>query len=118
MGTIRHQTISHAVKVLDLVLMTLSLAAGNLPVLVAAGPLSFEQFLSVRIKLENLLVFMVFLWVWHSVFSIFHLYESRRLSRRLAELCDVIKATSVATLIIATTGFLLKLSMINLTFVV
>ena len=109
MRTTRRQLMTNALKFFDLLLMIFSFGVATLPVLVRVGPMNFAQFLSIRIKLQNLLVFLVFLWVWNSVFTMLGLYESKRLSSRLAELTDVVKATSLGTLIISATGFLLKL---------
>ena len=46
---------------------------------------SLSEFLSMRIKVENFVLFGGFLLVWHIVFSSFGVYSSKRLSARWAE---------------------------------
>jgi exopolysaccharide biosynthesis polyprenyl glycosylphosphotransferase len=112
-GRFRRHIIAPAVKFFDWLLMSLSFGVANLPVLVKVGPVSFAQFLSMRIKLQNLIVFLVLLWVWNTVFTALGLYDSKRLSSRLAEVTDVIRATSLGTLVVAVVAFVLKLRMIT-----
>jgi exopolysaccharide biosynthesis polyprenyl glycosylphosphotransferase len=109
---------SDALKFFDLLLMIICFPVAVLPEMVKVTPASLTQFLSMRIKLQNLLIFLALLWAWNIIFSRLGLYDSKRLSSRLAELTDVIKATSLGTLFIATTGFLLKFSMISPGFIV
>jgi exopolysaccharide biosynthesis polyprenyl glycosylphosphotransferase len=109
---------SDALKVFDLLVMIICFPAAILPEMVKVTPAGITQFLSMRVKLQNLLIFLALLWAWNIIFTRLGLYDSKRLSTRLAELTDVIKATSLGTLFIATTGFLLKFSMISPSFIV
>jgi exopolysaccharide biosynthesis polyprenyl glycosylphosphotransferase len=117
MGTEIRQAMSNALKVFDLLLMVLSLGAANLPVLIRSGPINFTHFLSLRIKLENILVLLALLWVWNFVFTLFGLYGSKRMSSRIGELADVIKATAVGSLVMVAAGSVLKLNMLTPSFV-
>ncbi len=117
MGPALRQMISNALKVIDLLLMVLSLGVAKLPVLIQVGSMNLAHFLSLRIKLQNLLVLLVFLWVWNFVFTMLGLYDSKRMSSRLGELSDVAKATSLGTLVLVTAGWLLKLGMVTPSFV-
>jgi exopolysaccharide biosynthesis polyprenyl glycosylphosphotransferase len=118
MSTIRRQITSDALKIFDLLLLIVSFGVATLPVRANIAPISFVQFLSIRVKLQNLVIFFAFLWAWNLVFTMLGLYHSKRLSSRLAELTDVIKATSLGTLLIAITASLLKLRMITPGFIV
>ena len=117
MGTIRRKITSDALILFDLLLMILAFGVATVPLLVTVGRVSFAQLLSIRIRLQNLLVFFALLWAWNVVFTMLGLYDSKRLSSRLAELTDVIKATSLGTLVIAITAFLLQLRMITAGFI-
>ena len=117
MGTIRRRILATAIKFFDLILVCLSFGMANFPVLLRVGPVSFARFLSMRIKLQNLIVFLVLLWVWNGIYTMFGLYDSKRLSGRLAEAGDVIRATSLGTLVVAAVGFVLKLRMITPSFI-
>jgi len=114
--TLRQMT-SNALKVFDLVLMVLGLGVANLPVLIRVGPINFTTFLSLRIKLQNILALLVFLWVWNFIFHMLGLYDSKRLASRLSELTDVVKATSLGTVVIAVAAYLLRLHMFGPVFV-
>jgi exopolysaccharide biosynthesis polyprenyl glycosylphosphotransferase len=116
-GTIGRKTMTNAVKLFDLLLMVLSFGMASLPVLIKLGAVSFAQFLSIRVKLQHLIVFLVFLWVWNSLFTTLGLYDSKRLSSHQAELIDISKATSLGTLFIAIVGLLIKIDMISPSFI-
>lgn len=104
---------SDALKFFDMLLMVICFPVAVVPEMVTITPARFTQFLSMRVKLQNLLIFFALLWAWNIIFSKLGLYDSKRLSSRLAELTDVVKATTLGTLFIATTGLLLKFSMIS-----
>ena len=61
---------------------------------------SLSEFLSMRIKVENFVLFGGFLLVWHIVFSSFGVYSSKRLSARWAEVLDIAKAATLGSGII------------------
>jgi exopolysaccharide biosynthesis polyprenyl glycosylphosphotransferase len=54
-----------------------------------------------RIKVTSVVLFFGFLLIWHLIFSGFGLYSSRRLSTRYDDVVDVLKATSLGTLIVS-----------------
>ncbi len=73
----------------------------------------FEDFLGMRVKLQNLVFFLGFLLVWRLIFSGFGIYRSRRLSGRVKESVDLLKATSLGTLVLLSAAHLFHLSMIT-----
>ncbi len=113
MGSLRRKILLNAFKVFDLVLMAFSFALATAPVLYESGPVSFAQFLSMRVKVQNFVLFSGFLIAWHIIFSLFGLYHSRRLSARRTEVIDVIKATSLGTLVIFMAAILFRISMVT-----
>ena len=98
---------------LDLLMM----AAGFLPVayLVSrkAGSVSLGDFLSMRFGVMDLIIFAIFLFVWHSVFVLFGLYWSKRLtsSRRLVE--DVLTASLLGSLAFLVMGRMFRVSFLT-----
>ena len=58
-----------------------------------------------RVKVRNFALFAGFLLAWHTIFCMFGLYESKRLSVRKAEVLDVVKATSLAVVIVCVAKF-------------
>ena len=57
---------------------------------------SVASFISMRVKVLNILLFLGLFYFWHVIFSAFGLYESRRLGNRKQEVVDVLKASSIA----------------------
>ncbi|MCA9421325.1 MAG: sugar transferase [Nitrospira sp.] len=67
--------------------------------------LAIEEFLELRIKLENLLVGIFMVGIWHVGCASLSLYESKRLSTIAQEIPDILKATTFVTF--ATAGIAL-----------
>ena len=59
----------------------------------AASNISFDSFLSIRIKVSNVLLIAVALLSWHVIFDALRLYQSRRLSTNLVIARDIAIAT-------------------------
>jgi exopolysaccharide biosynthesis polyprenyl glycosylphosphotransferase len=117
MHAVRRQMMIGAMKLFDMALMVVSFGIATSPVLAKVGPVSFAQFLSLRIKLENLLVFLVLLGMWHFSFSLLGLYGSMRLAARMKEAMDVIKATTLCALVLLFASFVLRFQMVTPSFV-
>ncbi len=79
---------------------------------------SFAAFISMRIKVLNILLFLGLFFSWHVIFSAFGLYESRRLGDRKKEEVDVLKATSVGALVLGLIAVVFRVQMITPGFVV
>jgi exopolysaccharide biosynthesis polyprenyl glycosylphosphotransferase len=75
--------------------------------------LDFDTFFSMRIKVQNFLLFMGILFAWHMIFASFGLYNSKRLSKKWNEILDIIKTTLLGTLMISITGALFHISIIT-----
>jgi len=106
-----------AMKVFDMALMVVSFGAATLPVLAKVGPVSFAQFLQMRVKLENFIVFFLLLGLWYFIFSMLGLYGSKRLTSRRAEAVDVVKATSLGAVFLLVCSFMLHFQMVTPRFV-
>jgi exopolysaccharide biosynthesis polyprenyl glycosylphosphotransferase len=115
-GTIRRRILLNLFKLFDLALMVCSFALATLPVLKQHGGRSFAEFLSMRVKIGNIGLFLSFLVIWHIIFSAFGLYHSKRLASRRSELFDLVKATSVGTIFLGTMAILFHIQMVNSTF--
>ncbi len=76
--------------------MTLAFALATVPVLGESHAVSVAQFLTMRVKIGNFFIFLGLLILWHTLFSIFGLYKSRRLSTLAADSRDILVATSLA----------------------
>src|SRR5580693_4266924 len=117
MRIVRRQVLTGALKLVELVLMVGSFGVATFSVLGKVGPVSLTQFLEMRIKLQNFLVFFLLLCLWHFIFRMLGLYDSKRLTGRRAETFDVIKATSLGSLVLLLSSFLIGFHMVTPSFV-
>ena len=74
---------------------------------------SFEQVLAMRIKVSNMLIFPVFLLVWHSLFSFLKLYQSRRLTTRQEDMVQIFKAVTCGTFVLFLFSVLFNIRLVN-----
>jgi exopolysaccharide biosynthesis polyprenyl glycosylphosphotransferase len=109
----RRQILLEALKVLDLLGMVFWFCVATSAVSYRTDTLSLIEFLSMRIKVQNFLVFLGFLLVWYLVFSLFDLYHARRLSTAWYEFIDALKATSLGTLAIAIAAIVFSIEMVT-----
>ncbi len=116
MGTVRRRILLNLFKLFDLALMVCAFTLSTLPVLREHGGLSFTQFLSMRVKIANIVLFLSLLVTWHVIFSVFGLYRSKRLSTRTSELLDTLKATSAGTITLGTMALLFHIQVVTSTF--
>jgi exopolysaccharide biosynthesis polyprenyl glycosylphosphotransferase len=103
----------NALKLYDLFLIVVSFYLATYLLVRAAHDVSLHDFLAMRVKLSNFFIFAIALFLCHSVFSFCGLYESRRLSTRLAESLDALKATAVSTACLALVSTLFSVRMIT-----
>lgn len=76
-----------------------------------------SDILSIQITLGNLVLFFSLLPVWHIIFNSFGLYRSMRFSATWVEIRNVVKATSLGTLLMIGGAFLLEVEIVTQTFV-
>ncbi len=117
MDNVGRRTLMNAIRVFDLLLLTASFGVAALPMARAQGLVSFSQFLSLRIKLQNFVVFFILLWIWNSVFLMLGLYNSKRMHARRTEAIDITKATTLSAIILGLASVLLGFRMVTPTFV-
>jgi exopolysaccharide biosynthesis polyprenyl glycosylphosphotransferase len=100
MTEVRRRLLLNALKVLDLALVTASFGFAVLVLYAGRGP-SLEYFLSIRVKLWNVLIFSALIFVWHIVFSLCGMYKSKRLSTRRREVFDILISTTLCSFCVA-----------------
>ncbi len=117
MSSTRRQMLLSALKVFDPMILAGSFWLASLPSMYVSG-VSFSEFFSMRIKIQNFVIFLGLMIVWHIIFSSFGLYESRRLLPRQADVLDTLKATSLCTLSVAGAAMLFHITMVDPAFLV
>jgi exopolysaccharide biosynthesis polyprenyl glycosylphosphotransferase len=113
MVTMKRRILTSASKVFDLLILVLSFGVATLPHLAMGASVFFTQFLEMRIKLQNFVMFSALLWIWHLIFMTLGLYGSKRLSSRRSEALDAIKATSLSALVLGAFSFILHFRMVT-----
>lgn len=107
----------NAFKVFDLALLIVAFALASLLSDGSRGTLSFVEFFSMKVTLGNVLTFVVLLPIWHLVFVLFRLYESKRLASRSSEMIDTAKATTLVSILLPLASSLFHIRMVTLSFV-
>jgi exopolysaccharide biosynthesis polyprenyl glycosylphosphotransferase len=110
--------LQQAFKLIDILIMCLSFLLAAIVAFYETGDLSFSNFLSLRIKLQNFIGFAGFLYAWSLLFHVFLLYHSRRFLGIRNELADIVKATTCGTLILAIATALFRIALITPIFLV
>ena len=116
MGVNSRKILKNLVRLSDLLLMLACFGLATVTVSHMYSKLSLSEFLAMRVRIQNVLIFFGFLYLWNQVFSSFEMYESRRLSRRGSEVGDLIKATLLGTAIIYGAGIAFHVIMVNYVF--
>jgi exopolysaccharide biosynthesis polyprenyl glycosylphosphotransferase len=97
MSQYRRQVLVSLLKLSDVVILLTALFLSSWYTTSQATYMHLGGFLSVRIKLVNLIGLLVMLFVWHMICLNVGLYNSRRLQRVGQEWKDIIKATTLGT---------------------
>jgi exopolysaccharide biosynthesis polyprenyl glycosylphosphotransferase len=113
----RRRILLKALMLFDLFVLGLSFALAAIPVSRLTGQMSFLDFLSMRIKVQNMLVVLTLMLGWHFILSMFGLYESKRLADKWSEARDVLKAISLGTLVVIAAALLFRIRMVTPIFV-
>ena len=117
MNSMGRRTLTKFTRFLDLLLLVASFGVAALPMARAQGLMSFSEFLSLKIKVQNFVVFFVLLWIWNSIFSMLGLYNSKRMAGRKAEAIDLAKATTLSALVLGLASAVLGFNMVTPAFV-
>jgi exopolysaccharide biosynthesis polyprenyl glycosylphosphotransferase len=79
---------------------------------------SFASFISMRVKILNVLLFFGLFYSWHVIFSAFGLYQSKRLGNRKQEVVDILKAILAGALVLSVVAAIFRLQMVTPAFIV
>jgi exopolysaccharide biosynthesis polyprenyl glycosylphosphotransferase len=117
MTPLRRRLLLNAAKLFDLEVMVSAFGLATVLVAYETPATSLAQFFALRIKVQNFAQFACLLLAWHTIFIAFGLYGSQRLSTRLAEVLDPVKATTVASLTLFLAAALLRIRLVSPQFV-
>lgn len=112
-------------QLLDLCFKAVDLSVMVVSFVVAAGTLlpgsdwhSLQRLFEVRLKISNVLLFIVLMAAWYVIFAAFGLYRSRRLSSSRAEILDIVKATSLGSTAVLGVASLISIELVTSRFLV
>ena len=113
MNEVKRRFLLNALKLFDLGLVMVSFGLATFLLVHSDKTASLRDFLAMRVKLSNCVIFAIALLLCHGMFSLCGLYQSRRLSTRRAETKDILKATTLATACMAMIGTIFLIIMIT-----
>ncbi len=117
---LRRQALLFAFKVFDLAGMVFSFSVATIAITpqYTDVTVSFRSIFARWFEAENLLFLLSTALVWHIILNLlFGLYRSKRFSSRWGEFADVIKATSLGTLMMICLAFFLRIEMVTPIFI-
>src|SRR5271167_77577 len=77
------------------------------------GGVPISAFLSVRVKLVNVLTFCLILLAWHFIFSLCGQYQSQRLARWRSVIATAACATTLASFFLGVVAMVFRIEMIT-----
>jgi exopolysaccharide biosynthesis polyprenyl glycosylphosphotransferase len=78
--------------------------------------IDLQEFLSIRVKVINLIYILSMIVLWHTIFDKFNLYRSKRLESKIQEWVDIFKATTLGTGMIYICGRVFNIETLSLNF--
>ncbi len=118
MTTFRREILIKGLKLSDMAIMVLAFAIATTAVFYPFSTTPVEEFLAMRIKVQNFVLFMGLLLVWNIIFTMLGLYNSKRLSPLTGIVIDVMKASSLGTLIVFVTSRIFSVEIVTPLFLV
>jgi exopolysaccharide biosynthesis polyprenyl glycosylphosphotransferase len=100
MHNTRRKLLMNAYVLGDLSLMVMGVIFSSFVVLPHPRAVSISELFAVRVRLQNVVIFLGALLCWYLIFNLCGLYASRRLANRNSELFDVLKGTSLGMLML------------------
>jgi len=117
MKTFRRQFLVSAFRLFDLGILGLSCLIAAIQIWHLTEFSSFASFISMRVKVLNIVVALALFYSWRIVFTAFGLYRSRRLRTQTQEYADVLKATTSAALVLGVAAVIFRVSAFTPAFV-
>lgn len=116
MNEVKRRFLVGSLKVFDVGVIALAFAVATIMFASHLGTLPLVDFLSMKVKLSNCLVFGAMLLISHFIFALCGLYDSKRLSTRRYESVEVVKATALVTVSLVCLAKVFGVRMVTPTF--
>lgn len=102
-----------AFRIADALVMAAAFALALAVTAENASPQNPAEFLAVRVKISNALLFLGFTLAWHLVFRLRGLYQSRRIGLAVSEWWEVVKAIALGTLLLSGLALVVSLQAVD-----
>jgi exopolysaccharide biosynthesis polyprenyl glycosylphosphotransferase len=99
--------------IIDLFSMAFSFLIAASMVISEVDGVSFSQFLSMRIRIINFVLFIIFGAIWYTVLSLSGAYYIRRLSHVKEEIKSILHGTSIGTLLLLGFGMIFSIKLVT-----
>jgi len=110
----RRRLVVGTFEILDLGLLTFALfAAASAPLLFSEDMGAFTAFFTLRVKVVNVVLYILLLVVWHVILTSFRLYESKRLTDRRGEISETLKAVALCVMAVCVAGAAFHIIMVT-----
>jgi len=113
----RHRLTVGLLQLFDITVVVFAFLLTTILIVKAEHEISLARFLAMRTRIVDFGIFVLALCVCHVIFQASGLYRSRRLSRRRAEVVDVLKAMTLISACFVAFSFLFSIQMITIRFV-
>lgn len=113
----RRKILINALMLFDLLIFIICFLFTTSLVDLPAEKITLVQFLSMRIRVLNVVILLALLAIWNGILTWSQLYSSMRLSSLWQNMTVIVKATSCGTLAVFVPAMLLKIRMINIEFI-
>lgn len=113
-----HKLMKIVLIIIDLLTMIFSYLIAASAVGADVDGVPFTQFLSIRIKISNIILFIGFALAWYSLLSISGAYFVRRLIPWKEEVKDIFRATTLGTFLLLLISVIFKVELITPMFLV
>jgi len=103
----------HLAKLYDVCVLISSFVFAGVLAYSSPKALTFSRLMGLRVTLGNCLLFALLLFSWHIIFNLCGLYISKRLTKRSAEILEVSRATSLATVFLFLSARIFHIGMVD-----
>jgi|UniRef100_A0A7V6A3Y4 exopolysaccharide biosynthesis polyprenyl glycosylphosphotransferase len=111
MSTYYRQALVMGMRIIDQLILLFSFFLALAAVSQDIDAVSFPQFLTLRIKLVNFVLYLVFALLWYLIFTLCGLYHSRRFASWRSDLTDIVNATSLGVLALLIISIFIHISL-------
>src|SRR6266850_5816665 len=107
----------HAAKVFDVFILVTSFSLATVSLYSSPKTITLAGFMAMRIRLGTILLFVLMMAIWHGVFVMCGLYESKRLTTWPAEVWELLRATGLVSIVLLGLARMFHIVIVQPTFV-